>query len=109
MTDTQDARSADKFVVRLKQGQRARLKERAKAEQHAMNDIVVVALDRYLEQGDRFDKLMALLERATKPQTDEYVTIKLESLKEIYSAASKVLPDTNESLRAASATIYIFE
>lgn len=89
MTDTQDARSADKFVVRLKQGQRARLKERARAEQHAMNDIVVVALDRYLDQGDRFDKLMDLVERATQPQTGAFVTIKREHLLSLYKSASE--------------------
>jgi len=87
MTDTQDARSADKFVVRLKQGQRARLKDRAKAEQHAMNDIVVVALDRYLDQGDRFDKLMDLVDKATQPQTGAFVTIKREHLLSLYKSA----------------------
>lgn len=59
MTDTD--RNSEKFVVRLKPGQREQVKARAKAEHRTMNDVVIVALDRYMEQGDSFDNLLALL------------------------------------------------
>jgi hypothetical protein len=62
-------RNDEKFVVRLKPGQREQVKARAKAEHRAMNDVVIVALARYLEQGDEFDRLLALLgkEAGRKP------------------------------------------
>ena len=63
MTDTN--RNDEKFVVRLKPGQREQVKARAKAEHRTMNDVVIVALARYLEQGDEFDRLLALLDKET--------------------------------------------
>jgi predicted HicB family RNase H-like nuclease len=61
MTDTN--RNDEKFVVRLKPGQREQVKARAKAEHRTMNDVVIVALARYLEQGDEFDRLLALMNK----------------------------------------------
>ena len=67
MTDSN--RNDEKFVVRLKPGQREQVKARAKAEHRTMNDVVIVALARYLEQGDEFDRLLALMNKqsASKP------------------------------------------
>jgi predicted HicB family RNase H-like nuclease len=64
MTDTN--RNDEKFVVRLKPGQREQVKARAKAEHRTMNDVVIVALARYLEQGDEFDRLLALMNKSNK-------------------------------------------
>lgn len=66
MTDTD--RNSEKFVVRLKPGQREQVKARAKAEHRTMNDVVIVALDRYMEQGNRFDVLLGVLEKAAIPK-----------------------------------------
>ena len=82
MTDTN--RNDEKFVVRLKQGQREQVKARAKAEHRTMNDVVTVALARYLEQGDSFDKLLLLLDRSTE---GNHVTISAAYLRELYQSA----------------------
>jgi hypothetical protein len=66
MTDT--SRNDEKFVVRLKPGQREQVKARAKAENRAMNDVVIVALERYIEQGNRFDVLLGVLEKQAVPK-----------------------------------------
>lgn len=66
-----DPRSSDKFVVRMKEGQRDRVKARAKADNQSMNDTVISALDRYLDQGDRFDKLLELVEKALTKESGQ--------------------------------------
>lgn len=59
---TNNSRSAEKFVVRLREGQRARIMERAQAEHRAMNDVVTKAIDRYLDQQEVFDQVLLQLQ-----------------------------------------------
>lgn len=56
-----NSRTADKFVVRMRPGQRDRVLARANKEHRAMNDVVTVAIDRYLDQQEAFDHLLALI------------------------------------------------
>lgn len=104
---TNDTRNADKFVVRMKPGQRERTKARAKADSQAMNDVVVSALDRYLDQGERFDRLLDLVDRATKPQGGAFVTIRREYLQALVN--SSVLMKDAEPMIAAAAVLHVPE
>lgn len=106
---TNNTRNADKFVVRMKPGQRDRVKDRAQADNQAMNDVVVSALDRYLDQGERFDKLLALMDGATKPQGVEFVSIKRSTLWALVDAASGRLPASASQMIEAAAALHIPE
>lgn len=57
-----NSRTASKFVVRLREGQSQRLKDRAQTEHRAMNDVVTKALDRYLDQQEAFDQILLQLQ-----------------------------------------------
>lgn len=56
-----NSRTADKFVVRMRPGQRDRVQARANREHRAMNDVCTMAIDRYLDQQEAFDHLLALI------------------------------------------------
>lgn len=77
------SKEPDKFLVRLKPGQRDALKERAAKEHRPMNDVIVTALDKHLEHGDAFDALLDVVKRALEPQTSTFVTIKREHLQRL--------------------------
>lgn len=81
-----DSRTADKFVVRTKPEQRERLKARAQAENRSMNDAVVTAIDRYLDQGEAFDELLRIVQQAIQPQTGAFVTIHRSYLQQLVKA-----------------------
>lgn len=81
-----DSRTADKFVVRLKPSQRDKVKARAQADNRSMNDTMVDAIDRYLDQGEAFDELMRIVNQAIQPQTGEFVTIHRSYLQQLVKA-----------------------
>lgn len=69
--DQYNSRNADKFVVRLNEGQRLRIAQRARAEQCSMNDLCIRALDRYMQQSEAFDKALKLIEEGLKLESGE--------------------------------------
>jgi hypothetical protein len=107
MTDKTDSRNADKFVVRLRQGQRDRIKDRARADSQSMNDTVICAVDRYLDQGGRFDKLLDLMDKTIQPDGGAFVMIKRSSLWAIVDAASDRLPASAPEMIEAAAALHI--
>lgn len=104
-----DSRTADKFVVRMKPGQRERLHARAQADNRSMNDAAVTAIDRYLDQGVAFDELLRIIERAIKPQAGAFVTIRRDYLAELALAASAKLSSASEPMVAAAAVLHVQE
>lgn len=91
----QSSRTADKFVVRLKQGLRERLKERAQKDNQAMNEAHNTALERYLDQGEAFDELLRIVNQAIQPQGGAFVTIHRSYLQDLVRAVIK-LDEENE-------------
>lgn len=61
------SRTAPKFMVRLRPGQREKITDRALAEHRAMNDLITMAIDRYLDQQEAFDLLLAKLQKEVAP------------------------------------------
>ena len=96
-----DSRTADKFVVRTKPEQRERLKARAQADNRSMNDAVVTAIDRYLDQGDAFDELLRIVNQAIQPQGGAFVTIKREYLRTLVLANNGDVPSDDPAMVAA--------
>lgn len=76
-------RSADKFVVRLKPGQRDQLKARAKADNQTMNETAITAIEKHLARSEAFDRLLKLAEQAITAEADAVVTIKREHLQRL--------------------------
>lgn len=62
-----NSRNAPKFMVRLRPGQRERITERAATEHRAMNDLITVAIDRYLDQQGAFDLLLDKMAKEVEP------------------------------------------
>jgi hypothetical protein len=62
------SRTAEKFVVRLRDGQRSRVMARANTEHRAMNDICTMAIDRYLDQQEAFDQILLQLQNSMVPR-----------------------------------------
>lgn len=89
----QDSRTADKFVVRLKPSQRDKVKARAQADNRSMNDTMVDAIDRYLEQGEAFDELLRIVQQATQPQAGAFVTIHRSYLQQLVKAVIEMDED----------------
>lgn len=90
-----DSRTADKFVVRMKPGQSERLKDRAQADNQSMNDAVVTALDKHLDQGEAFDELLRIVKQSLQPQGGTFVTIKRTYLQQLVKAVI-ALDEENE-------------
>lgn len=69
------SRTAPKFVVRLREGQRERIIERAAAEHRAMNDICTRAIDRYLDQQEAFDQVLVQLQNSMVTKTEHLAMV----------------------------------
>lgn len=80
MTEDNNSRNADKFVVRLKPGMRDQLKARAKADNQTMNATAVTAIEKNLANGRAFDAVLAILEREIGNSGKSLVSIKREHL-----------------------------
>lgn len=78
-----DSRTADKFVIRLAAGQRDRLKARAKADHQSMNDAMLTAIDKHLDQGAAFDELLRIVQQAIQPQGGAFVSIRRDYLQQL--------------------------
>lgn len=102
-------RNADKFVVRLKPGQRDRVKARAKTDNQAMNDVVLTALDKHLDQGEAFDELLRIVQRAIQPTGGSFVSIRRDYLSALVNAAGAKLASTSEPMVAAAAVLHVPE
>lgn len=83
MTEEINSRNADKFIVRLKDGMRDQLKERAKADNQSMNAAAVTAIEKYLAQGKAIDALLAVLEREVGNSGKGMASIKRTDLKDL--------------------------
>jgi hypothetical protein len=62
---TAPSRTADKFIVRLPDGLRDRVLIKAYSQKESMNALVIKALERYLDQQDKFEILLDLLAKQT--------------------------------------------
>lgn len=104
-----DSRTADKFVVRMKPGQRERLKDRAQADNQSMNDAMVTALDKHLDQGEAFDELLRIVKQSLQPQGGAFVTIRRDYLRDLVRAVMDAdeegLTQHSESMVAALAVL----
>lgn len=100
-----DSRTADKFVVRLKQGLRERLKARAQKDNQAMNEAHNTALERYLEQGEAFDELLRIINQNIQPQGGAFVTIRRDYLRDLILANRGDLPNGAPAMVAAIAIL----
>lgn len=104
-----DSRTADKFVVRLATGQRDRLKARAKADHQSMNDAVLTAIDKHLDQGAAFDELLRILQKAIQPQGGAFVSIRRDYLQQLLRAVMDAdeegLAQHSEAMIAALAVL----
>jgi|SRR5215217_7294322 len=91
MDNTKPSSLLDKFVVRFNNaGLRDRIKDRAKADHRAMNDVVNFAVERYLQGADAFDRLLQLVENSLKPTgTDGYIPVKKATLLALYDACER--------------------
>lgn len=74
-----NSRNAPKFMVRLRDGQRQRITDRALAEHRAMNDVITIAIDRYLDQQDAFDQVLLQL------QTSMVLRAELEEMARVHN------------------------
>ncbi|WP_288659497.1 MULTISPECIES: Arc family DNA-binding protein [Pseudomonas] len=58
---TGPSRTADKFIVRLPEGLRSRILTKAYNRHESMNTLIIKALERYLDQEDKFEVLLDTL------------------------------------------------
>lgn len=100
-----DSRLADKFVIRMKPGQRDRLKIRAQADNQSMNDAVMTAIDKHLDHGEAFDELLRILQQAAKPQSGAFVSIRRDYLRSLVLANNGDLPSDDPAVVAAIAIL----
>ncbi|MCC3679197.1 Arc family DNA-binding protein [Staphylococcus epidermidis] len=66
-----DSRTADKFVVRLPDGTRARVEDQAIYQHISMNTFIVQAIEEKLARGVRQELLLDALERATNQRAHQ--------------------------------------
>lgn len=78
-TQAKNSRTADKFVVRMLDGQRDRLAAAAESESRAMNDVAICALDAYLDGQVRQKALLDALERELNHQ--KALTAELQAMR----------------------------
>lgn len=83
-----NSRSADKFVVRLLEGQRDRIQETAHRTRRSMNDFMVYAADLALDGVAKQEALLAALERELSHQ--QALTAELEAMRAEMAAAGAV-------------------
>lgn len=106
---TTKGRPEEKFVVRFKPGQRQQLADRAKADNQAMNDVMLTAFERHVESQEAFDALLQLVGKAIRPQGGAFVSIKREYLIALRNAAAGKLASSSEPMTAADAVLAIPE
>ena len=101
-----DSRLADKFVIRMKPGQRDRLKVRAQAENQSMNDAAVTAIDKHLDHGEAFDELLRIVRQSLKPQGGAFVSIRRDYLQAMArEMIQEGLDEKSEHMAAALAVL----
>jgi predicted DNA-binding protein len=64
-----DSRTADKFVLRLEDGQKPQIEALAKQQRRAMNSWIIEAIAEKLERAQRQELLLDALEKAVKGET----------------------------------------
>lgn len=99
------SRNADKFVIRLKDGQRDEIKARADEENQTMNSFIVTAIEQKLSQSKAFSSLLDLVEKAIQPSGGAFVTIKREYLRELVDYSSIDMPMSAPAIVAAMAVL----
>lgn len=85
-----DSRTADKFVLRLEDGQRTRVEGRAKQQRQSMNSWIIEAIAEKLERAQRQELLLDALEKALSGQT--VISVNQETLEQQLERLRNVMP-----------------